>query len=47
VGLITGVIYNWWMIRTKSLWDCILMHAVTNGALAWYVLAHDQWQYWL
>ena len=47
VGLVTGVIYNWWMVRTKSLWDCILMHAVTNGALAWYVLAYDQWQYWL
>ena len=47
VGLITGVIYNWWMIRTKSLWDCIVMHAVTNGALAWYVLAGDHWQYWL
>ena len=47
VGLVTGVIYNWWMIRTKSLWDCILMHAVTNGVLAWYVLTCDQWQYWL
>lgn len=47
VGLVTGVIYNWWMIRTKSLWDCILMHAVTNGVLAWYVLAYGQWQYWL
>ena len=40
VGLVTGHrSYNWWMIRTKSLWDCILMHAVTNGVLAWYVLA--------
>lgn len=47
VGLVTGVIYNWWMVRTKSLWDCILMHAVTNGALAWYVLQYNQWQYWL
>jgi CAAX prenyl protease-like protein len=47
VGLITGIIYNWWMVRTKSLWDCILMHAVTNAVLAWYVLAYDQWQYWL
>jgi len=47
VGLATGVIYNWWMIRTKSLWDCILMHAVTNACLAWYVLQYDQWMYWL
>jgi CAAX prenyl protease-like protein len=47
VGLVTGIVYNWWMIRTKSLWDCILMHAVTNGVLAWYVLQYNQWQYWL
>jgi CAAX prenyl protease-like protein len=47
VGLLTGVIYNWWMLRTRSLWDCILMHAVTNACLAWYVLHYDQWMYWL
>jgi uncharacterized protein len=47
VGLLTGVIYNWWMLRTKSLWDCILMHAVTNACLAWYVLQYDHWMYWL
>lgn len=47
VGLLTGVIYNWWMIRTRSMWDCILMHAVTNGCLAWYVLHYDKWVYWL
>jgi CAAX prenyl protease-like protein len=47
VGLITGVLYNWWMIRTKSLADCILAHAVTNACLAAYVLTLGQWQYWL
>lgn len=47
VGLITGVIYNWWMIRTRNLWDCIIAHAVTNGALAAYVVLAGQWQYWL
>lgn len=47
VGLLTGVIYNWWMVRTKSLWSCILMHAVTNGALAYYVISQGKWQYWL
>ena len=46
VGLLTGIIYNWWMIRTRNLWDCILMHAVTNGALAVYVIAGGHWQYW-
>lgn len=47
VGLIAGVIYNWWMIRTRSLADCIVAHGVTNGMLSIYVLAADQWQYWL
>ncbi len=47
VGLLAGIIYNWWMIRTRNLWDCILAHAVTNGALAAYVILAGQWQYWL
>jgi CAAX prenyl protease-like protein len=47
VGLAAGIIYNWWMIRTKSLGDCILAHAVTNGFLAIYVLATGHWGYWL
>jgi uncharacterized protein len=46
VGLLTGIIYNSWMIRTKSVGNCILMHAVTNGALSAYVIATAQWQYW-
>ncbi len=46
VGLITGVIYNFWMIRTKSVADCVLMHAVTNAALSAYVITAGQWQYW-
>jgi uncharacterized protein len=47
VGLATGVVYNLWIIRTRNLADCILAHAVTNGALAAYVLTGGQWQYWL
>lgn len=47
VGLIAGVIYNWWMMRTRNLWDCILAHAVTNGVLAAWVVGAGQWQYWL
>jgi len=47
VGLIAGFIYNWWIIRTKSLGDCILAHAVTNGALSAYVVMSGQWQYWM
>jgi CAAX prenyl protease-like protein len=47
VGLITGILYNWWLIRTRNLWNCILAHAVTNGVLAAYVVLAGQWQYWL
>jgi CAAX prenyl protease-like protein len=47
VGLITGVIYNWWMMRTRSLGDCILVHAVTNACLCGYVVATKHWEYWL
>ncbi len=47
VGLIAGILYNWWMVRTRSLSDCMTAHAVTNLCLAWYVLTRNQWQYWL
>lgn len=47
VGLLAGIVYNWWMIRTGSLADCIVAHAVTNGLLAAYVLYSGHWEYWL
>lgn len=47
VGLVAGAVYNWWMMRTRNVWDCIIAHAVTNGALAAYVIGAGQWQYWL
>ncbi len=46
VGLAAGILYNWWVVRSRSLADAILAHAVTNGLLAAYVLLFDQWQYW-
>ncbi|HYL74705.1 MAG TPA: CAAX prenyl protease-related protein [Bryobacteraceae bacterium] len=47
VGLAAGIVYNWWMIRTRSLGDCILAHAVTNGCLCAYVVATRHWEYWM
>jgi uncharacterized protein len=47
VGLAAGIIYNWWMIRTRSLGDLILTHAVTNACLSAYVVAAGKWEYWL
>lgn len=47
VGLLAGIAYNYWLIRTRNLADCILAHAVTNAALGIYVLGAGEWQYWL
>ena len=47
VGLLAGVAYNWWLVRTRSLADCVLAHAVTNAALGVYVITAGAWQYWL
>jgi CAAX prenyl protease-like protein len=47
VGLAAGIIYNWWIVRTRSLGDLILAHAVTNGILGAYVIAFGKWEYWL
>ena len=47
VGLAAGVAYNWWMVRTRSLADCILAHAVTNACLAAWILLRGEWQFWL
>lgn len=46
VGLAAGVIYNWWMLRTRSLGDLILTHAITNACLSAYVVFAGKWEYW-
>jgi CAAX prenyl protease-like protein len=47
VGLIAGIIYNWWMRRTRSLGDVIVAHAVTNLALSLYVIRTELWMFWM
>jgi CAAX prenyl protease-like protein len=47
VGLLCGIIYNWWMRRTRSLGDLMLVHAVTNLALSVYIIATQHWLYWM
>jgi uncharacterized protein len=47
VGLAAGVLYNWWMLRTRSLGDLIVAHAVTNACLSAYVVWSGRWEYWL
>jgi len=46
VGLLTGALWNFWMMRSKSVADCILVHAVTNLLMSLYVIRYGQWQYW-
>ena len=47
VGLLAGIAYNWWVMRTRRLSDCILAHAVTNGVLSAFVILTGRWQYWM
>jgi len=47
VGLAAGIAYNWWILRTGKLGDCILAHAVTNGVLSAYVILGGKWEYWM
>lgn len=46
VALVAGVAYNWWMVRTRRLGDCILTHAVTNSVLCAFVIGWDKFEYW-
>ena len=45
-GILTGALYNWVAIRTKSLPACILAHALTNLLLGVYVMQTRQWGFW-
>lgn len=45
-GMMAGLFYNIILYRTKSLAQCVLAHAVTNLALAIYVLYSGQWRFW-
>lgn len=46
VGLLAGIVYNWWMRSTRSLGDAVLAHAVTNACLSGYVMLGGRWEYW-
>ncbi len=47
VGLLTGIVWNWWMTRTKSLGDLIFVHATTNLVLSLYVIWTKKWHFWM
>ena len=43
---LTGALFNLVAYRTRSLAACVLTHAVTNLALALYILHTKQWGFW-
>ena len=45
-AFVTGAIYGWVAVRTKSLCACVVAHAVTNLALGGYIMATRQWGFW-
>ena len=45
-AVLTGALFNLVAYRTRSLAACVLTHAVTNLALAFYILHTKQWGFW-
>lgn len=45
-AFLTGLIYNGLAVKTKSLWACVIAHAVTNLGLGLYIMATRQWGFW-
>lgn len=45
-AVLTGAIYGWLFVRTKTLLAPIVAHAVTNLALGLYIMKTGQWGFW-
>lgn len=45
-ALVWFSLVTWLMLRTRSLWNCIIAHAVTNLLLGVYVVATGHWEFW-
>jgi CAAX prenyl protease-like protein len=45
-GFMAGALFNILLYNTSSLAQCVLAHAVTNLALAIYVVSTGKWQFW-
>ncbi|HUJ09839.1 MAG TPA: CAAX prenyl protease-related protein [Verrucomicrobiae bacterium] len=45
-GMICGALYNWLYYKRKSIFACVVAHAVSNAALAGWVLARGDWKFW-
>jgi membrane protease YdiL (CAAX protease family) len=45
-ALLTGILFNFVMVRTKSLAVCVIAHAVTNLGLGVFIMCTRQWGFW-
>lgn len=45
-GMMAGLAYNAVLYATRSLWSCVIAHAVTNFLLGLHVLLTHEWQWW-
>jgi len=45
-GMVCGALYNGLCYRRKSIFECVIAHAVSNAVLAGYVLATGDWKFW-
>jgi hypothetical protein len=45
-AIVWGLMVGGLLMLTRSLGACILMHAVTNFLLGWYVLKTGDWYFW-
>ncbi len=45
-AVLVGALFNLVAYRTRSLAACVVAHAVTNLALAFYILRTGQWGFW-
>jgi CAAX prenyl protease-like protein len=45
-AFLTGLLYNFVAVRTRSLGACVLAHAVTNLLLGLYIMRTEQWGFW-
>lgn len=45
-ALVTGALFNFVAYRTRSLASCVLVHAMVNLLLGFYILATEQWGFW-
>ena len=47
VGLITGLVWGLWMVKTKRLGDLFLTHGVANLCLSLFTIYTGRWEYWM